>query len=84
MRRRSFLAGAATLGAIVPSLAQTGGGAMRRIGVLASNAPSVPVAAPLYADFYAGLKERGWVEGRNILRRTICGWPGGAFCGVCC
>ena len=67
MRRRSFLAGAATLGAVLPSLAQTGGGAMRRIGVLASNPPSAPVAAPLYADFYAGLNERGWVEGRNIL-----------------
>ena len=35
-RRRSFLAGAATLGAALPSLAQIGG-AMRRIGVLASN-----------------------------------------------
>src|SRR5215210_2779585 len=67
MRRRSFLLGAATLGAVLPSLAQTGGGAMRRIGVLATNAPSAPVAAPLYAAFYAGLNERGWVEGRNLL-----------------
>jgi putative tryptophan/tyrosine transport system substrate-binding protein len=67
MRRRCFLAGAATLGAVLPSLAQTGGGPTRRIGVLASNPPSAPVAAPLYADFYAGLNERGWVEGRNIL-----------------
>jgi putative tryptophan/tyrosine transport system substrate-binding protein len=67
MRRRNFLAGAAALGAVSPTLAQTGGGAMRRIGVLASNPPSVPVAAPLYAAFYAGLNERGWVEGRNIL-----------------
>jgi hypothetical protein len=56
MRRRSFLAGAATLGAVLPTLAQTGG-AMRRIGVLASNPPSAPVAALLYADFYAGLNE---------------------------
>jgi ABC transporter substrate binding protein len=67
MRRRSFLVGAATLGAALPSLAQTGGGAMRRIGVLANNPPSMPVAAPLYAAFYAGLNERGWVEGRNLL-----------------
>jgi putative tryptophan/tyrosine transport system substrate-binding protein len=66
VRRRNFLVGAATLGAVVPSLAQTGG-AIRRIGVLASNPPSAPVAAPLYAAFYAGLNERGWVEGRNIL-----------------
>ena len=66
MRRRSFLAGAATLGAVLPSLAQTGV-AMRRIGVLANNPPSMPVAAPLYAAFYAGLNERGWVEGRNLL-----------------
>jgi hypothetical protein len=36
-------------------------------GVLASNPPSAPVAASLYAAFYAGLNERGWVEGRNIL-----------------
>jgi hypothetical protein len=41
MRRRSFLAGAATLGAVLPSLAQTGG-AMRRIGVLGNNPPSHP------------------------------------------
>jgi putative tryptophan/tyrosine transport system substrate-binding protein len=67
MRRRSFLAGAATLGAVLPSLAQPVGGPMRRIGVLASNPPSVPVVAPLHAAFYAGLNERGWVEGRNIL-----------------
>src|SRR5215203_1664687 len=67
MRRRSFLAGAATLGAVLPSLAQTGGGAMRRIGVLANNPPSAPLAAPFYAAFYAGLNERGWVEGRNLL-----------------
>ena len=67
MRRRSFLAGAATLGAVLPSLAQTGGGAMRRIGVLANNPPSAPAAAPLYTAFYAGLDERGWVEGRNLL-----------------
>src|SRR5829696_4958999 len=67
MRRRSFLAGAATLGAVLPSLGQTGGGPTRRIGVLASNPPSAPVAAPLYADFYLGLNERGWVEGGKIL-----------------
>jgi len=35
--------------------------------VLANNPPSVPVAAPLYATFYAGLNARGWVEGRNLL-----------------
>jgi len=40
---------------------------MRRIGVLANNPPSMPVAAPFYAAFYAGLNERGWVEGRNLL-----------------
>jgi putative tryptophan/tyrosine transport system substrate-binding protein len=58
--------GAATPGAVLPSIAQTGGG-IRRIGVLANNPPSTPVAAPLWAAFYAGLNERGWVEGRNIL-----------------
>ena len=66
MRRRSFLVGAATLGAVLPTLAQTGGGTMRRIGVLADNPPSTPVAAPSWAAFYAGLNERGWLEGRNI------------------
>jgi len=40
---------------------------MRRIGVLANNPPWAPVAAPLYATFYAGLNERGWVESRNLL-----------------
>jgi putative tryptophan/tyrosine transport system substrate-binding protein len=62
-----FLAGAAALGAVWPSSAQTGGGTMRRIGVLANNPPSMPVAAPSWAAFYAGLNERGWVEGRNLL-----------------
>jgi putative ABC transport system substrate-binding protein len=51
---------------VLPSSAQTGG-AIRRIGVLANLPPSTPVAAPLYAAFYAGLNERGWVEGRNLL-----------------
>ena len=48
MRRRNFLAGAATLGAVLPSLAQTGG-AIRRIGVLGNNPPSLPVVVPLWA-----------------------------------
>jgi putative tryptophan/tyrosine transport system substrate-binding protein len=69
MRRRHFLLCLSAGGAAwsLPSLSQTGGGAMRRIGVLANNPPSMPVAAPLYAAFYAGLNERGWVEGRNLL-----------------
>jgi putative ABC transport system substrate-binding protein len=40
---------------------------MRRIGVLGNNPPSIPLAAPIWAGFQAGLQERGWVEGRNIL-----------------
>jgi hypothetical protein len=48
MRRRNFLAGAATLGGVLPSLAQTGG-AIRRIGVLGNNPPSLPVVVPLWA-----------------------------------
>ena len=58
MRRRNFLAGAATLGVCPRSLAQTGGGAMRRIGVLGNNPPSLQ--APLWAvelqDEIAALK----------------------------
>ena len=65
MRRRDFVAGVATLGAVLPSLAQTGG-PMRRIGVLGNNPPSFPVAAPIWAGFQTGLRERGWVEGRNL------------------
>jgi hypothetical protein len=59
MRRREFIAGAATLGAVLPSLAQTGGGAMRRIGVLGNNPPSHPAVVPLWAAFLAGWHERG-------------------------
>jgi len=66
MRRRNFLAGAAMLGAVLPSLAQTGG-AMRRIGELGNNPPSLPIIVPLWAAFLAGLHERGWVEGRNMM-----------------
>ena len=40
---------------------------MRRIGVLGNNPPSLPIIVPLWAAFLAGLHERGWVEGRNIM-----------------
>ena len=67
MRRREVIAGlgctmAWPLGVRAQQPERT-----RRIGVLANNPPSTPVAAPFWAAFYAGLNERGWVEGRNLL-----------------
>src|SRR5215217_3582682 len=67
MRRREVIAGlgctmAWPLGVRAQQPERT-----RRIGVLANNPPSTPVTAPFWAAFYAGLNERGWVEGRNLL-----------------
>ena len=53
-----IVAGAATLGAVLPVLAQTGGRAMRRIGVLSSNPPSLAAVVPLWAACLAGMRCR--------------------------
>ena len=42
---------------------------MPRIGYLSS----VPLTRPLRAAFRAGVRELGYVEGKNMLSSTICG-----------
>jgi putative tryptophan/tyrosine transport system substrate-binding protein len=67
MRRRDFiaLAGAAAAAWPVAARAQQGG-RMRRIGVLMALAPSDPEAQQRVNAFEAGLRDLGWVEGRNL------------------
>jgi|SoiMethySBSTD1v2_1073268.scaffolds.fasta_scaffold23727_3 putative tryptophan/tyrosine transport system substrate-binding protein len=67
VNRRTFLCRLA-LGTLAVPLAteaqQTG--ATRRIGYI-SSAPSAPLTDSWWQAFVAGLRERGWVEGENIV-----------------
>src|SRR5262245_16603076 len=66
MRRRKFIALAA--GAVAWPLAVRAQQAeqMRRIGVLSGLAESDPLSVMQMKSFQEGLRELGWVEGRNI------------------
>ena len=66
MDRRAFI-GAAAPGLLALPLAAGAqlAGKLRRIGFLGSG--SMPAAASLIEAFRQGLRERGWVEGRNIV-----------------
>src|SRR6266436_1048278 len=72
MRRRDFIAlvaGAATwplAAAAWPRAARAQGERVRRIGVLMALAPSDPEAQLRAGALQAGLRELGWIEGRNI------------------
>jgi putative tryptophan/tyrosine transport system substrate-binding protein len=66
MNRRAFLSGAgALLAAPLGGEAQQPG-KVYRIGVL-TNKASDPAEARLWQAFRSGLRERGWIEGQNIL-----------------
>src|SRR4051812_17008930 len=64
MKRWEFIAGAAAL-LVLPrrSWAQ---GAPRRIGFLGAWADE-PARDPVHAAWLSGLREKGWIEGKNLL-----------------
>jgi putative ABC transport system substrate-binding protein len=65
--RREFI-GSLTGGLLAASVAVEAQqpGKVYRIGIL-TNKASDPVEAPLWQAFQLGLRERGWIEGKNIL-----------------
>jgi putative ABC transport system substrate-binding protein len=65
-RRRLFLlaVGAACLSAILPTLAQQA--KMPRIGFIAGRSRPVSLDADAYGGFVRGLRELGYVEGKNV------------------
>ena len=66
MDRRTFLSGIA-LGAFAPPLAAQAPpmGKTARIGILTLRPPAVP--SPLTEALMQGLRERGYVEGKNLV-----------------
>ena len=67
MNRRAFVTGlGAVLAAPVVINAQSTAKAFR-IGILGCCSPSRPESAGLWAAFFAGLQEHGYVEGRNVV-----------------
>ena len=42
-----------------------------RIGVLTNVRVTSPEVAHLWSAFRQGLRERGWIEGRNVIMRTL-------------
>ena len=66
MNRRAFLG---TLGLLVAPLVAEAqqAGRVYRIGYLRSTPLTAPEMAPIWTAFVDTLRERGWVEGRNIV-----------------
>jgi ABC-type uncharacterized transport system substrate-binding protein len=54
-----------TLSSLVGEAQQTG--KVYRIGVLSNAPPTTPEVSRNWESFWQGLRERGWVEGQNIL-----------------
>ena len=65
MRRRAFIAmlGGAAAAWPLPALAQSGG--QRKIAILALGTPTDPVYQSNVTAFIEGLRDLGWVDGRN-------------------
>jgi putative ABC transport system substrate-binding protein len=78
VRRREFitLLGGAVLGSPHSTFAQTPDG-MRRIGALFSQSENDPEGQARVAAFQHGLRELGWIEGRNIQIDTR--WAAGGL-----
>jgi putative tryptophan/tyrosine transport system substrate-binding protein len=75
MTRRSFIAGAA--GTFAASLADAQVGKTARVGWIAGS-PG-PLATPIFLEsFRQGLRERGWVEGQNLVIESRWGERDGA------
>jgi putative tryptophan/tyrosine transport system substrate-binding protein len=67
MDRRAWLAG--SLGIVAtPCVAQAQSATKPvRIGLLGGSPPTGPDASPVWASFFEGLRELGYVEGRNVV-----------------
>ena len=65
MRRRHFLLAPLWIAA-APALAQPAK-KPRRIGTLGNLTPADSSIRVIYEQFYAGLREHGWIEGENIM-----------------
>jgi putative ABC transport system substrate-binding protein len=66
MERRAFLAGSAALVAAPLAAEAQQPGKVYRVGIL-TNKASDPAEIRLWQAFRSGLRERGWIEGQNIL-----------------
>jgi putative tryptophan/tyrosine transport system substrate-binding protein len=64
MRRREFIAGAAAL--LVSPTRSWAQATPRRIGYLGAWADE-PARDPVHAAWLSGLREKGWIEGKNLL-----------------
>jgi ABC-type uncharacterized transport system substrate-binding protein len=67
MNRRAWLTGLLGL-VVVPSLA----GAQAptkvfRVGILSGAGPKSPIGEPIWQQFFQGLRDRGYVEGQNVV-----------------
>lgn len=63
MKRRAFIAGAITLSAAPLAAEAQPAGRVWRIGYLSGGT----MASPATAAFREGLRDRGWVEGQNVI-----------------
>ena len=66
MRRREFITLIGGIAVASPILANAQERAMRRIGVLMNLAPDDPESSVRVAALLKGLKEFGWIDGRNL------------------
>jgi putative ABC transport system substrate-binding protein len=64
MKRREFIAASAAL--LVPPRRSWAQGTLRRIGFLGAWADD-PARDPVHAAWLSGLREKGWIEGKNLL-----------------
>lgn len=67
MLRRAFLAGLGAVLAAPLAAEPQPAGKVPRVGLLGAGSPSDPVVQGFVEGFRQGLRELGWVEGRNIV-----------------
>ena len=64
--RRTFLAGTGAMLLAAPLAAEAQQAAIRRVGIYSDAALTGPLAPEWLEAFRGGLREHGWVEGRNV------------------
>jgi putative tryptophan/tyrosine transport system substrate-binding protein len=75
MRRREFIAGLGTAAAWPMAGRAQQGERVRRVGVLMATAENDRVGNAFVTGFTQGLRELGWIDGRNV--RMEFRWTGG-------